>query len=48
MHVDRPTGNPNIESGAGLFARLVKEGGGHVGGPVRNWKGSAKGAGRKM
>lgn len=35
MHVDRPTGNPNIESGAGLFAQLVKEGGSHVGGPVK-------------
>lgn len=39
MHVDRPTGNPNIESGAGLFAQLVKEGGGHVGGPVKELEG---------
>ena len=34
MNVDRPTGNPNIESGAGLFAQLVKEEGSHVGGPA--------------
>lgn len=25
--VDRPTGDPNIESGAGLFAQLVNSGG---------------------
>lgn len=25
--VDRPTGNPNIESGADLFAQLVRSGG---------------------
>lgn len=38
MHVDRPTGNPNIESGAGLFAQLVKEGS-HAGGPVKEPEG---------
>lgn len=43
MHVDRPTGNPNIESGAGLFALLVKEGGGHVGGPAKELEGFCKG-----
>ena len=48
MHVDRPTGNPNIESGAGLFAQLVKEGGSHVGGPVKEPEGSEEGAGRKV
>lgn len=42
-HVDRPTGNPNIESGAGLFAQLVKEGGGHVGGPVKELEGVCRG-----
>lgn len=24
MYVDRPTGDPSVESGAGLFAQLVK------------------------
>lgn len=38
-HVDRPTGNPNIESGASLFAQLVKGGGSHVGGPVKEPEG---------
>lgn len=43
MHVDRPTGNPNIESGAGLFAQLVKKGGSHVGGPVKEPEGVCRG-----
>lgn len=45
MHVDRPTGNPNIESGAGLFVQLVKEGGSHVGGPVKEPEGLKRGQG---
>lgn len=43
LHVDRPIGNPNIETGAGLFAGLVKEGGSHVGGPVKEPEGVRKG-----
>lgn len=39
MHVDRPTGNPNIESGAALFAQLVKGGGSHVGGLAKEPEG---------
>lgn len=42
-HVDRPTGNPNIESGAVLFAQPVKGGGGHVGGPVKEPEGACEG-----
>lgn len=43
MNVDRPTGNPNIESGAGLFAQLVKEEGSHVGGPAKEPEGVCRG-----
>lgn len=39
LHVDRPIGNPNIETGAALFAQLVKEGGSHVGGPMKEPEG---------
>lgn len=47
MNVDRPTGNPNIESGAGLLPQLVKEEGSHVEVLQRNRKGLQR-AGRKV